>query len=43
MRSYNLHLIRHGLTEGNLLGLYLGSGTDSPLCESGIERLEHLK
>ena len=43
MRSYKLHLIRHGLTEGNLLGQYLGSGTDSPLCQSGIERLEMLR
>ena len=43
MQSYKLHLIRHGLTEGNLKGLYIGSGTDSPLCETGIERLEYLK
>lgn len=43
MRSYKLHLIRHGLTEGNLQGLYLGSGTDSPLCAQGIERLEYLR
>ena len=43
MRSYKLHLIRHGLTEGNLLGQYLGSGTDSPLCQAGIERLEMLR
>ncbi len=43
MRRYKLHLIRHGLTEGNLLGQYLGSGTDSPLCRQGIERLEYLR
>ncbi len=43
MRRYKLHLIRHGLTEGNLLGQYLGSGTDSPLCRQGIERLEYLQ
>ena len=43
MRAYKLHLIRHGLTEGNLQGLYLGSGTDSPLCSQGIERLEYLR
>ncbi|MEG1782898.1 MAG: histidine phosphatase family protein [Oscillospiraceae bacterium] len=42
MRSYKLHLIRHGLTQGNLDGQYLGSGTDTPLCEQGIERLEAL-
>ena len=43
MRAYKLHLIRHGLTEGNLKGLYLGSGTDSPLCQQGKDRLEFLK
>lgn len=43
MRSYKLHLIRHGLTEGNLKAQYLGSGTDTPLCKEGIERLENLR
>lgn len=43
MRSYRLHLIRHGLTEGNLKGLYLGSGTDMPLCREGIDRLRQLR
>ena len=43
MRSFKLHLLRHGLTEGNLKGLYLGSGTDMPLCEEGIQRLEKLR
>ena len=31
MKYYKLHLIRHGLTEGNLKGLYIGSGSDLPL------------
>ena len=31
MKYYKLHLIRHGLTEGNLQGLYIGSGSDLPL------------
>lgn len=43
MRGYRLHLIRHGLTEGNLKGLYIGSGTDTPLCQEGIQRLEELR
>ena len=43
MRSYKLHLIRHGLTEGNLKAQYLGSGTDVPLCEEGRERLVKLR
>lgn len=42
MKSYTIHLIRHGLTEGNLLGQYIGS-TDLPLAEEGVEWLERLK
>ena len=38
-----LHLIRHGLTRGNLEGLYVGGGTDRPLCEEGRQDLEVLK
>lgn len=43
MTYYKLHLIRHGLTAGNLEGRYVGSGTDLPLCEQGREQLEQLK
>ena len=32
-------LIRHGLTQGNLEGRYIGCRTDEPLCEEGIEAL----
>lgn len=42
MKSYTIHLIRHGVTEGNLKGQYIGS-TDSPLAAEGIARLEQLK
>ncbi len=42
MKSYNIHLIRHGLTEANLNGKYLGS-TDMPVCPEGISRLRKLK
>ena len=42
MKSYTIHLIRHGITEGNLLGQYIGS-TDSPLAPKGIEQLEQLR
>lgn len=38
MKSYTIHLIRHGITQGNLLGQYIGI-TDSPLAPEGIERL----
>lgn len=43
MKTFKLHLIRHGLTQGNLDGLYLGSGTDLPLCEKGRTQLLELK
>ncbi len=38
MRTYKLYLIRHGLTEGNLDGRYVGS-TDLDLCEEGAAEL----
>lgn len=41
MKSYTIHLIRHGLTAGNAEGRYVGS-TDLPLSPSGIRRLETL-
>ena len=43
MKYYKLHLIRHGLTAGNLQGLYIGSGTDLPLCAEGRAQLQELK
>ncbi len=42
MKLYKLHLVRHGITEGNLKGLYIGSGSDLPLCEEGINQLDEL-
>ncbi|MDF2632906.1 MAG: histidine phosphatase family protein [Caproiciproducens sp.] len=42
MKSYTIHLIRHGITEGNLLGQYVGR-TDLPLAQEGIAHLEELK
>ena len=38
MISYKLYLIRHGLTDGNAEGRYIGS-TDLPLSEAGREAL----
>lgn len=43
MKTFKLHLIRHGMTEGNLRGLYIGSGTDMPLCDEGRRQLAELK
>ncbi|MBR3817384.1 MAG: histidine phosphatase family protein [Clostridia bacterium] len=42
MKTYKIHLIRHGLTEDNLRGIYAGH-TDSPLCSQGAEQLAELK
>lgn len=41
MKSYTIHLIRHGLTEGNRKGQYIGA-TDLPLAEEGVRQLEEL-
>lgn len=43
MKTFKLHLIRHGITQGNLDGLYIGSGTDLPLCDEGRARLAGLR
>lgn len=42
MKSYIIHLIRHGLTEANLRGQYVGH-TDVPLCTEGIDQLRAIK
>ncbi|HBC27067.1 MAG TPA: histidine phosphatase family protein, partial [Ruminococcaceae bacterium] len=42
MKSYLIHLIRHGIAEGNLQGRYIGT-TDSPLAPQGIEQLRRQK
>ena len=41
MKSYTIHLIRHGLTKGNEEGRYIGS-TDLPLSAEGEKRLRAL-
>ncbi len=43
MKTYTLHLIRHGLTAGNLEGRYVGGGTDIPLCDEGRAGLARLR
>lgn len=42
MKSYTIHLIRHGACEGNLQGRYIGR-TESPLAMEGIRELAALK
>lgn len=39
MKTYEIHLIRHGMTAENKQGLYIGS-TDVPLSPEGISLLE---
>lgn len=41
MKSYTIHLIRHGMTEGNEEGRYIGS-TDLPLSAAAERRLKAL-
>ncbi|MDL2253792.1 histidine phosphatase family protein [Ruminococcaceae bacterium OttesenSCG-928-I18] len=42
MKTYKLHLIRHGLTQGNREGTFVGGGLDIPLCRQGEEDLRAL-
>ncbi len=42
MKTYKIHLIRHGLTEGNLKQQYIGS-TDLPLAGVGVKELMKLR
>lgn len=41
MRSYRIYLYRHGITQANLEGRYVGS-TDVSLCEEGRKELRKL-
>lgn len=43
MKTFKLHIIRHGITQGNLDGVYLGCRTDEPLCEEGRQHLLNLQ
>ena len=43
MKTYKIHLIRHGLTDANLDGRYIGSKSDVPLSASGVDELRLLK
>lgn len=42
MRTYRIHFIRHGLTDGNSEGKYIGV-TDLPLSEHGADELERVR
>ncbi len=43
MRSYKIHLIRHGSTLANQEGRYIGCGTDLPLSAEGRKEIKALK
>lgn len=42
MKTYRIHLIRHGYTQDNVEGVYCGI-TDTPLCDEGKLQLEKMK
>ena len=42
MRSYKLHLIRHGATDANKEGRYIGGKTDLPLSHEGKREVKNL-
>lgn len=42
MKTFKLHLIRHGITQGNLDGVYVGGGLDVPLCQQGEDELREM-
>ncbi|NLA77378.1 MAG: histidine phosphatase family protein [Clostridiales bacterium] len=41
MKTYQIHFIRHALTQSNLDGRYIGH-TDEPLCAQGEEQLKEM-
>lgn len=43
MRTLKIHLIRHGATDANYKGMYIGSKTDMPLNPEGFNELRLLK
>lgn len=43
MKTLKLHLIRHGATDANYDGRYIGCGTDLPLSPEGLNELRLLK
>lgn len=43
MKTYKIHLIRHGATDANILGQYIGQRTDTPLSPEGLNELRLLK
>lgn len=42
MKTYQIHLIRNGLTDGNIAGQYIGQ-TDIPLSPEGVLQIKQMK
>ena len=43
MKTLKIHLIRHGATDANYLGQYIGCKTHLPLAPEGLNELRLLK
>ena len=43
MKTLKIHLIRHGSTDANILGQYIGWRTDMPISPEGLTQLKYLK
>lgn len=43
MKTYKIHLIRHGFTDANLKGQYIGNRTDLPLSPESVTELRNLR
>lgn len=43
MRTLKIHLIRHGMTDANIQGQYIGCRTDLPLSPEGVDELRLLR
>ncbi len=43
MKTFKIHLIRHGFTDANLKGQYIGNRTDLPLSPEAVTELRELK
>ncbi len=43
MKTFKIHLIRHGSTDANTSGMYIGNRTDLPLSPEGVRELQEMK
>ncbi len=43
MKTLKIHLIRHGMTDANVQGKYIGCRTDLPLSPEGVDELRLLR